>query len=158
MSARVRLFVYGTLLAGEPHHPFLAGALPLGAARTVTGYRLHDLGPFPAMVEAGSGAVVGELYEVSAGAIARLDRLEGVPHLCRRAVLMLGTGDLAQAYVMDPERIARRPVVEGGSWRERTTYRYTLSNSPSLSSKRSTTSAGPATVASPPRPSTTPNR
>jgi len=123
MSARTQVFVYGTLLAGEKHHAFLDGARLLGQVRTVTGYRLHDLGAYPAMVEAGSGAVAGELYEVSADTLKTLDRLEGVPGLFRRAIVMLGGGVLAHTYLMDPARTATRPVVEGGSWRARSRVR-----------------------------------
>lgn len=120
MSGRTRVFVYGTLLAGEPNHGLLAGATALGSARTVPGYRLQDLGPFPAMVEAGSGAVVGELYEVSAATLAALDRLEGVPDLYRRVAVKLSSGEVAQTYVMDQRRVEKRPVLESGDWKART--------------------------------------
>lgn len=117
--ATARVFVYGTLLSGEPNHRLLATAKPLGPARTALGYRLHDLGSFPAMVEGGEGAVDGELYEVDDGTLAALDRLEGHPDFYRRVPIRLATGEEVESYVMRPGQVEERAVVEAGDWRGR---------------------------------------
>ena len=46
----VRLFVYGSLKRGGRHHDELAGAVFLGPATTVPGYRLEPLGEYLALV------------------------------------------------------------------------------------------------------------
>jgi gamma-glutamylcyclotransferase (GGCT)/AIG2-like uncharacterized protein YtfP len=47
---RVRLFVYGSLKRGGRHHDELAGAVFLGLATTLPGYRLEPLGEYLALV------------------------------------------------------------------------------------------------------------
>jgi gamma-glutamylcyclotransferase (GGCT)/AIG2-like uncharacterized protein YtfP len=75
--APTRVFVYGTLLAGEPNHRVLAGARLVANARTEPAFELRDLGPFPGLVSSGAHAVAGEVYEVDEATLAALDRLEG---------------------------------------------------------------------------------
>lgn len=75
-----RLFVYGTLKRGYKNHHLLAGQTYVGEARTVPGYRLHDLGDFPGMIadSTDTAGVTGEIWTVNATALARLDAFEGV--------------------------------------------------------------------------------
>ncbi len=85
------VFVYGTLKRGDCRHQFLAGSKFLGLATTAAGYRLFDLGEYPAMVEdAGGGQIEGELYEVSDATLRVLDDVEGVADVLytRRAVAL----------------------------------------------------------------------
>ena len=49
-----RVFVYGTLLAGEPNHRLLEAASFVGPAETPPVFLLVDLGPFPALVACGA--------------------------------------------------------------------------------------------------------
>jgi gamma-glutamylaminecyclotransferase len=118
-GAPSRVFVYGTLLAGEPNHRLLLRAQLVGAARTVARYELRDLGPFPGLVEGGSQSVLGELYEVDAPTLAALDRLEGHPRFYRRVPVALEGGAAAETYVLAPEQVEGRPVIRSGSWRHR---------------------------------------
>ncbi len=78
-SARVRLFVYGTLRRGGSrdatvHYEgvrFLASAGVRG--------RLHDLGDYPGLrLDPGAAWVRGEIFDVTAAALARLDEWEGI--------------------------------------------------------------------------------
>ena len=114
-----RIFVYGTLLAGEPNHRLLAGARLVGAAFTRPVFALAILGFFPALVDGGTSSVTGEVYEVDAATLARLDVLEGHPRFYRRRRISLGDGTHADTYVLSPEQVAGRPVIGSGNWRAR---------------------------------------
>ena len=72
------LFVYGTLKQGESRHRYLAGQKFVGVARTRPQYRLFDLGDYPGLVERPDGhSIEGELWDVAAECLARLDAVEG---------------------------------------------------------------------------------
>ena len=75
-----RLFGYGTLKHGCKNHRHLAGQRYVGEARTAPGFRLYSLGDYPGMVADAQDreGVSGEVWEVSADALARLDDFEGV--------------------------------------------------------------------------------
>jgi gamma-glutamylcyclotransferase (GGCT)/AIG2-like uncharacterized protein YtfP len=78
--ATVRLFVYGSLKRGGRHHDELAGAVFLGQATTLPGYRLEPLGEYLALVSVPAeplAAVPGELYEVDELKLSALDAFEG---------------------------------------------------------------------------------
>src|SRR5437773_203444 len=64
IELRTRVFVYGTLLAGERNHHHLERARLVAEARTPPAFTLYDFGPFPGMVATGNHTVVGEVYEV----------------------------------------------------------------------------------------------
>jgi gamma-glutamylaminecyclotransferase len=116
---RTLIFVYGTLLVGEPNHRLLTGAQLICDARTPPRFTLHDLGPYPAMVRGGKHAVPGELYEVGEAMLAELDRLERHPRWYRRTRMILDDGRPVQTYLMTREQVARYPVIASGSWRAR---------------------------------------
>ena len=117
--ARTRVFVYGTLLAGEANHRLLAGARLVGEGRTPPVYRLHDLGGFPGLVATGQHTVAGEVYEVDDATLAALDRLEGHPRWYRRTPVTLEDGDVVETYLLAPEQVVGRPVIPSGNWRAR---------------------------------------
>jgi gamma-glutamylcyclotransferase (GGCT)/AIG2-like uncharacterized protein YtfP len=92
-----RVFVYGTLRAGHHNHHILGAARAVGKGKTVSSWRMYDLGSgFPGVVwpEAGDGvsrawggegggggtegySIVGEVYEVDDAGMVACDRLEG---------------------------------------------------------------------------------
>jgi len=76
---RIRVFVYGTLLAGESNHRLLASSERLGEHVTPARYTLYDTGPFPAAVTGGRTAIAGEVYAVTRRVFRQLDRLEDYP-------------------------------------------------------------------------------
>ena len=121
MSAeRSKVFVYGTLLAGEPNSRLLARAQRIGDARTEEGFALFDLGAFPGMVRAREGSVVGEVYEVDRETLGALDRLEGHPDFYRRTEITLAPPMDAEpvwTYLLRPEQVAGRKQIPSGSWR-----------------------------------------
>lgn len=113
------IFVYGTLLRGEPGHHLLARARFVGEAVTEPGFELVDLGPYPAMVTGGTGVVTGEVYEVDAATLAGVDEFEEHPQVYRRTRIALATGGEAEAYLIERDRVADRPRIASGDWRRR---------------------------------------
>lgn len=112
---RHRVFVYGTLLRGEPNHWRLDGAGLLGAHRTDPCFRLYLLGAYPGLTGGGEMAVRGEIYEVDSACLRRLDRLEEYPHLYDRQLIPTPFGR-AWVYVYRGE-VRDRPLIPGGDWR-----------------------------------------
>jgi gamma-glutamylaminecyclotransferase len=86
---KCRLFVYGTLLEGQPGHGLLGAAELASVASTEPAFELVDLGPYAALVPGGSTSVVGELYVVDLETRARIDRERQVPLLFERARIRL---------------------------------------------------------------------
>ncbi|TQF11040.1 gamma-glutamylcyclotransferase [Myxococcus llanfairpwllgwyngyllgogerychwyrndrobwllllantysiliogogogochensis] len=116
-STSTRVFVYGTLLSGEPNHRLLRGARLIGPARTRPRFTLHDYGPFPALASGGKHAIEGEVYEVDALMLAALDRLEGHPRFYERTSIALDGAGRVEAYLFPKGRLADCPIIESGCWR-----------------------------------------
>ena len=122
------VFVYGSLLKGLVNHPKLDGARFVGTA-VMPLAELYDLGHFPGLLPAGSGAgsVRGELYRVDDRTLERLDRLEGHPgfYMRKQFVVRAPFGAdrtdqmefLAWVYVLPRDFVAGRPWVKSGDWR-----------------------------------------
>lgn len=117
-SKRTRVFVYGTLLAGEGNHHLLRAATFVDSARTEARFRMMGMGAFPAIVPDGSTAIVGEVYEVDGETLARLDSLEGHPGWYTRTAIPLDGAAEAQAYLLRPTQVTRRKVIPSGDWRQ----------------------------------------
>lgn len=111
-----RVFVYGTLLSGQPNHRLLRGAQLVGVARTRAAFGLFDYGPFPALAAGGRHSVVGEVYEVDALTLAALDKLEGHPRFYRRTPIALDGFGSAEAYLFPRARLVGRPLIATGCW------------------------------------------
>ena len=73
------VFVYGTLKRGFRNHRFLEKASFVGEAYTVMHYRMLD-GSFPVLRESGPDRmpISGEVYDVDARTLIKLDDLESV--------------------------------------------------------------------------------
>ena len=112
------LFVYGTLRSGAENHAELNGARYAGSARTDAAYELVDFGAYPALVEGGSTAIEGELYEVDDAILQRLDVFEDVPVLYERKLVSMALDAMhpVEAYVMRRERARRVPRIASGDW------------------------------------------
>lgn len=96
----MKIFCYGTLKQGHGNHRFLRGQKFLGKHFTRRGYTIV-VGGLPYMIKRKSGSgVMGELYEVDAACLARLDELEGHPDYYRRTVIPVysqDTDDMVEA-------------------------------------------------------------
>ena len=90
-SPQPLVFVYGSLKRGYGLHHLLDGQAFLGRASTLPIYRIFDLGSYPGLVDWPEGlAVRGEVYEVDAECLKRLDEAEGVDEgLYARRVIQL---------------------------------------------------------------------
>lgn len=116
----MRIFVYGTLKRGRSNHGHLYGQHYIGLAMTQPRYRLHDLGGYPGMVldERDGISIHGEIWEVNAECLARLDELEDIDggEYVRERVPLLPPND--QDYVEGYRyfrEITNAPDV-GGHW------------------------------------------
>lgn len=118
-----RLFVYGTLLRGEPAHPMLAPFARAIAAASVRGTLVQLPEGYP-VITPSTGTVWGELIWLSKAntAFAMLDEYEGDQYA--RVLLpvdpLTGSADTAWCYVArDPELLSKGSPIIGGSWRQR---------------------------------------
>ncbi|WP_454736201.1 gamma-glutamylcyclotransferase family protein [Cupriavidus necator] len=124
-----RVFVYGTLRAGEVNDLNAAAqrhgiALPtlLGTA-TVAG-RLYDFGSYPGLVlDDTAGPVVGDIYDVADALVPVLDEIEEVyPGQAtlfvreERAVLLEGRPETCLLYPVGDSAVTALPRIEGGDW------------------------------------------
>lgn len=108
MSGAVRVFVYGTLMSGGRNAGLMAGARFIAPAVTADAvWRLEQFNSAsspgrqtPALRRGGTAQVAGEVWEVDAEGLARLDRLEqnGLRYL--REPLALAGGGVAWGYVL----------------------------------------------------------
>lgn len=115
----VHVFVYGTLLSGEPNHDVLGGARFVAEGRTEAVFELRDLGAYPGLVDGGRQSVVGEVYEVDEETLCSLDRFEDHPRLYHRRRVVLVDGTLVETYVLSRGRAEGAALIESGSWRHR---------------------------------------
>lgn len=106
------VFTYGTLRRGQRYHAWLEGATCKGRHVTAPRYTMLVLEGYPGVVEGGRTAIVGELYEVSAAALARLDRLEEAPSLYLRRLVPTPRGS-AWMYLYRGRARGRRRLPSG---------------------------------------------
>jgi len=117
-KGKIRVAVYGTLRHGEGNHMLLQNSRYLGTAR-VSGYRMHDFGPFPVVVETGEGEdeIVVEVYEVTEEVLGHLDLLEGHPRFYKREkARSLPIGERAWIYLQSHDKVSDLPTIERGDW------------------------------------------
>lgn len=129
---RYQVFVYGTLLRGMSRANAMANSMFLGHAETRGD--LYDLGHYPGLVD-GVGLVLGELHEVDARTLAKLDVIEGydpdIPEqsLYRRetrVVTCLNDGRATEAEVyLYNEEVAASPRLCHGDYRGHAVLQHT---------------------------------
>jgi len=110
------VFVYGTLLRGEPNHRLLEGSRCLGIVRTEPRFTLLDLTYYPGLIRNGKTAVTGELYAVDLVTLRSLDRLEGHPSFYRREPILLSDGHEVLTYIYQRSIGRTSPRIASGDW------------------------------------------
>jgi gamma-glutamylaminecyclotransferase len=91
----------------------------VGPAKTKPAFDLFDLGAYPALVDAGATAVVGELYEVTPSQLAAIDVHQEVPRLFGRRRIELEDGRSAEAHLLTRDQVRARRRIPSGDWRAR---------------------------------------
>ncbi len=114
-----RLFVYGSLMRGEPAHHLLEGARFVLPASTAPGFALVDFGDWPGMLREDGETVRGEVYTVPDELVPVLDRYEDHPDVFVRKEIDLLDGSRAEAYLVRAERAVGRARITSGDWRRR---------------------------------------
>jgi gamma-glutamylcyclotransferase (GGCT)/AIG2-like uncharacterized protein YtfP len=107
-------------MKGEQHHEVLSSQRFVGPVRTRAEYDLVQIDYYPALLEGGSVAVQGELYEVDDATLAELDELEEVPIYYLRKGIELEDGTQAETYIMPRERVEGGSPIPTGYFRLRT--------------------------------------
>ena len=114
------LFVYGSLKRGYEYSDYLREQTFIGEG-ILSGYQLLCFGDYPAIIKAGreEGQVKGEVYKVSAAALAAVDSLEGDEYeRITVKVEVAGQTECALAYVASNELLRRKSHQHliGDSW------------------------------------------
>ena len=113
-----KIFVYGTLKRGFMLHDALSDSKFLGEAETADeAYAMYDGGcPTVSRTEYDPGVIYGEVFEVTDAVLARLDRIEGHPHLyCREQVEIKDHG-LCWLYFADFRVEREESRIHSGKW------------------------------------------
>jgi gamma-glutamylaminecyclotransferase len=113
----MRVFVYGTLLAGESNHALLADNSLLGQWSLPPRFSLYDVGHCPVLCMQGSQSVSGEVYAIDGADLKRLDQLEGYPHHYDRALITSPWGPAWYYFMRRPP--ARSRLIPAADWRRR---------------------------------------
>jgi len=115
-----RVFVYGTLLAGERNAHWARGARRHPAWTYGT---IYDTGfGYPAFVREGETRIAGEVLAVDDEGLRSMDRLEGYPRLYRREEIEVypKCGGRVRAWVYIMNSLPKdAKVIASGSWRKR---------------------------------------
>ena len=98
------------------HHPLLRHAKYLGVHKTAPCYTMFGMGPFPAITDGGSTAIIGEVFAVDGRTLSRLDEFEDCPaeYFRRRIVTPFG-----KAWVYVYRYAPKAAVIPTGDWCDR---------------------------------------
>lgn len=120
-----RVFVYGSLKRQQANHHWLDGARFVGRAR-LRGAQLYSLGAYPMAVlrDHTSHVIHGEVFEVDAAGLDRLDQLEGYPGYYDRQVLALSDGTSAWVYLGNDDHVKGCSLVAFGDWASTPVFSY----------------------------------
>lgn len=83
MKESIKVFVYGTLMERRSNHFYLLGQKLLGISR-LDRYTMYQVRSYPGIIQKDGKYVIGEVYEIDANTLKKLDRLEGEGTLYKR--------------------------------------------------------------------------
>lgn len=96
-----KVFVYGSLKTGLHNHWLLENSKFIEFAQTQDSvFEMVSFDSFPGVLENGSFAIQGELYEVEDEVLEWLDQLEGNGSFYQRKITLLANGQRAWMYVL----------------------------------------------------------
>ncbi len=72
----------------------------------------------PCWVTRGRQRIFTALF-VNASSLALLDQMKGHPRFYRRTRIALEDGAAVETYLLAPEQVEGRPVIDSGNWRAR---------------------------------------
>ena len=109
-------------MRGYGNNRWLDGATYIERTETECQYRMISLGGFPGILDSFDKEMIriqGEVYEVDAKGLSRLDRLEGAPDFYHRKKVLMRDGAEAWIYLLHDERRYTNVVpVPSGDWRD----------------------------------------
>ncbi|MET0123497.1 MAG: gamma-glutamylcyclotransferase family protein [Candidatus Thiodiazotropha sp. 6PLUC9] len=114
MKTTSKVFVYGTLRKAQVNHHLLASATYVGLYNTQPHYKMFHLRGYPGVVKGGGTSIEGEIYQVDALTMKKLDRLEGYPHTYTRELIPSPWG-MVWIYLYRG-RVEGRTTISTGVW------------------------------------------
>jgi len=116
-----RVAVYGSLKRGLYNHHFLKAAEFESSGVTLPHYTMISLGDYPGLLAGGVTAIGVEIYRVNPWTLSRLDKLEEVPRVYRRATVTLPDGSDTFLYLLNERYLkplgnVRGKVIASGVW------------------------------------------
>jgi gamma-glutamylaminecyclotransferase len=115
----MKVFVYGTLMTGQPNNYLLKNARKLSNGKTGKLYRMYTNGAYPMIRPDRLGySIHGEIFEADAETMKALDRLEGTPTLYTRdsCVVVDDSGDKQMCFVYVWSRSGVYREIASGKW------------------------------------------
>lgn len=110
----MRVFCYGTLKRGHYNNAVLRSAVFIREDRAPG--VMFNLGPYPGVIPYPWGEVKGEVFQIDGEILRRLDQLEGHPHMYKREVVTLASGDEAYIYYYN-RSVMGKAEVPYGDWK-----------------------------------------
>lgn len=112
----IKVAVYGTLkIGGALHGNMKSINAVFNEKKVIPGFKMYDLGPFPAVVKDDVSEISVEIYNINEEGLARLDRVEGYPNFYNRMQLEDGSW----IYFMDKSKVSSDwTIIKDGNWKK----------------------------------------
>lgn len=121
--AYLPLFVYGTLMTGQPAFSLLAPSVERSAPACIPGLVLYNIGRYP-IAAPGPATLIGEVHwlreEGYANLLTQLEQYEGSEYTRQRYAAHLSDDRSpvdVWVFVGDPAYATQFPTIPSGDWR-----------------------------------------